>query len=137
MVQAISSLKKRGTLGNFFNLVKGGISALSGKKTSAKTAGFAFLQPFVDQAYGAADSSIDTDRRHRAVCYTGPAFQAGMQIHDMCLTFPDLENLVRTDLLAFAATDALFLLQLQGNDIFQIPKSLHGCLHLFPDNLFA
>jgi hypothetical protein len=64
-------------------------------------------------------------RRDRTVCRASATFQAGMKIHDVCLTLPNLKYLMRADLLAFAATDTIFLTQLQGYNILQISKTLH------------
>jgi len=120
---------KKDTLGNFFNLVKWDISLLSGEETSAETAAFSFVQPFVDQANGTADSGINTDRCNRAIHCAGAAFQASMQVHYMGLALSDFENLVRANLLAFVAANAALLVEFERDYVFQISKTLHGrCL---------
>jgi hypothetical protein len=49
-----------------------------------------------------------------------------VQIQDAGLALRNQEDLMRADLLASVAADTELLLQLEGDDIFQIPESLHG-----------
>jgi len=100
---------------------------LLGEETSTETAAFPFMQPFVDQADGAADSGIDTDRLNGAINCASATFQASMQVYYMGLALSDLENLMRTDFVAFVAADAALLIEFKRGYIFQISKTFHSC----------
>jgi len=127
MTNRICECIKKDTLGNFFNLVKKDFLPLLGEETSTETAAFPFMQPFVDQADGAADSGIDTDRLNGAIHCASAAFQASMQVYYMGLALSDLENLMRTDLVAFVAADAALFIEFKRGYVFQISKTLHSC----------
>ncbi len=78
---------------------------------------FAFY-PDLDNIGGSANPRIDRKGAGGAVDDTGPAFHAGVEIHDPGCSGAAFPGLVGTDFSAQAAPDALVRVQHQGGYIF-------------------